>query len=151
MPDTTYDRPAQDDFELSLFGPGIGECVVIHVGNGEWIVIDSCKEGSGTPPIALDYLNRLGVDVASAIKIVAITHWHDDHIKGAAELVRAASQATVVCPAALRAPELAKVTRYAKFSGLESSGIHELAEILDILLERKPKGADPSTIGPEWT
>src|SRR5260370_41862626 len=41
----------------------IGECVVVHLGFGEWIVIDSCIDRSSREPIAIAYLNRLGVDL----------------------------------------------------------------------------------------
>ena len=35
-------RPATNEVEISLFGPGYGECIVIHVGENEWVIVDSC-------------------------------------------------------------------------------------------------------------
>jgi len=34
--------PEADVVEVSIFGPGKGESVLIHLGNGKWIMIDSC-------------------------------------------------------------------------------------------------------------
>jgi hypothetical protein len=39
--------PRIGECELSLFGSGVGECIVIHLGNGDWVIVDSCFGGSG--------------------------------------------------------------------------------------------------------
>ena len=45
--------PASDEVELSLFGPGYGEAIAVHVGDGKWILIDSCKEkGTKDPAVS---------------------------------------------------------------------------------------------------
>ncbi|MCW9057285.1 MAG: MBL fold metallo-hydrolase [Gammaproteobacteria bacterium] len=98
------DVPPLDQLEVSLFGPGVGECIVIHIGNGEWVIVDSCKDSSGSP-IALSYLSSLGVDPACAVKFIIVSHWHDDHIKGLAETVRVCEGARVVFSAALMKTE----------------------------------------------
>ena len=36
--------PRTDELEVSLFGPGVGECVIVHLGAGEWMVVDSCLD-----------------------------------------------------------------------------------------------------------
>jgi len=56
--------PAVDELEVSVFGPGVGECVLVHFGEGEWMVVDSCLDRATSRPAALDYLTELGVDVA---------------------------------------------------------------------------------------
>jgi hypothetical protein len=33
--------PRPDELELSLFGSGIGESLAVHLGNGEWAIVDS--------------------------------------------------------------------------------------------------------------
>lgn len=33
--------PRLDEIEVSLLGPGYGESVVVHMGGGEWMVVDS--------------------------------------------------------------------------------------------------------------
>lgn len=34
--------PVADELEVSVFGPGVGESVVVHLGHGDWMVVDSC-------------------------------------------------------------------------------------------------------------
>jgi hypothetical protein len=82
-----YQPPAADELEVSIFGPGKGECIVVHVPNGPWLVVDSFVVGSAPSyvPVSVEYLRRVGVtDVAG----IFITHWHDDHTRGAAEVIR---------------------------------------------------------------
>src|SRR5437870_3908933 len=99
------DKPNPDQLELSLFGPGYGECVVVHLGARKWMVVDSCWDAAADRAVALRYLEGIGVDIATDIVLVVITHWHDDHIQGAASIVRAAGSAEVVCSMALRNEE----------------------------------------------
>lgn len=84
--------PGDDEFELTLFGPGYGESLVLHVGGGSWVLIDSCGRTDG--PVALDYLRSIDVDPPEAVRMIAATHWHDDHIRGLAELVRVCAKAS---------------------------------------------------------
>lgn len=49
--------PGDDEFELTLLGPGYGESVILHIGAGVWIVVDSC--GRADAPAALDYLRGI--------------------------------------------------------------------------------------------
>lgn len=48
--------------EVTLIGGphGYGESVVIHLGNGEWIVVDSCVDPSTKECLPLLYLNKMG-------------------------------------------------------------------------------------------
>ena len=71
-----------ESVEMVVFGPGIGESIVIHLGNNEWIIIDSCIFSGEDVPAPLLYLRHIGVDASSAVKRVLATHWHDDHIRG---------------------------------------------------------------------
>ncbi len=101
--------PLPDEFELSLFGPGVGECVLLHLGQGIWMVVDSCINASTKNPIALDYLAQIGVDPAAAVNCIVVTHWHDDHIRGIAQVYEVAAKARVVCSAARNTAEFQKV------------------------------------------
>ncbi len=142
--------PAPDEVEISLFGPGRGECILIHLGQGDWMVVDSCVDTASRRPIALEYLSHLGVDVSEAVKLVVVTHWHDDHIRGASEVLRAAQSAEVICSEALRTPEFMLAVTTGERALMESPGIAEFATIFDILLQRAPEGARPESIGPNW-
>lgn len=92
-----YIPPTNEEIEVSLFGPGVGECVVAHIGHGKWIIIDSCKENKHSSPIALEYLTNLGVNY-DAVELVVISHWHNDHINGAYEVISECQKATFSCP-----------------------------------------------------
>lgn len=39
--------PESDQFELTLIGPGYGESVVVHLGRGLWMIVDSCVDSDG--------------------------------------------------------------------------------------------------------
>lgn len=140
--------PQANELELSLFGPGIGECVIIHLGNGDWMVVDSCGGSDRQHPVALEYFEGMGVDVGRQVKLIVVTHWHDDHIRGMAQLVRYAESARFACSAALRCEEFFRlVSAGSEVSLIEhSSGISEFSEVLEILNRRTgskyPKGPD---------
>ena len=74
--------PNADQVEVTLLGPGYGECAVIHLGNGHWALIDSCLDSDTGRPAALSYLEGMGVDPATAVRLVLATHCHDDHVGG---------------------------------------------------------------------
>ena len=63
--------PELDVIEVSLFGPGYGECVVLHLGAGEWVIVDSCLDHRTGQPATLVYLSSLGIDPAVAVKVVS--------------------------------------------------------------------------------
>ena len=50
-PDVDTSAPSAREIEVSLFGPGYGECVLVHLGEGQWMIVDSCVEqGSSSQP-----------------------------------------------------------------------------------------------------
>ena len=147
MPETRPPHP--HELEVSLFGPGVGECVVIHLGNGEWMVVDSCRSSDGKAAVALEYLERLGVDVARQLRLIVVTHWHDDHIRGLAQIMQKAKSAQFACSAALLSKEfLTLVAADREIKLIEhSSGISEFADVLDIL-EKRTTSRYP--VGPDY-
>jgi beta-lactamase superfamily II metal-dependent hydrolase len=133
--------PAADELEISLFGPGYGESVVLHAGASEWAILDSCQ--NSTKDVApLAYLRSLGIDPASAVRVVVATHWHDDHARGLAEVVTTCTSAEFVCASALTKQEfVAMVTRYEQRNQISSSsGVREIFGVLKNLIEsgRRP-------------
>lgn len=138
LPPISLTIPKIDECEVSLFGPGVGECIVIHFGNGRWFIIDSCVDASTRRPVALDYLACLGVDFAS-VEGLLITHWHTDHINGAAEIVKLCPQALVYIPAALTSEQALLLTELYKknpFSDFDKE-IREYSSILRYLLQNE--------------
>ena len=97
--------PSHDEVEVTLLGPGYGESIVVHIGGGEWVVVDSCIDEEGSPQ-ALEYLWSIGVDPGEAVKLVVATHWHDDHIAGMARLTKACEAAEFCCAAVFRTEEV---------------------------------------------
>jgi glyoxylase-like metal-dependent hydrolase (beta-lactamase superfamily II) len=98
---TRTTAPNADEVALSVIGPGYGEALAVHLGNGSWMLVDSCiAEGEALPP-SLTYLDDLGVD-PSAVALVVATHWHDDHIRGLSTLVDECKRARFYCSAAFR-------------------------------------------------
>jgi beta-lactamase superfamily II metal-dependent hydrolase len=79
-------------------GPGHGESVVVHLGKGEWLIIDSCIDTFDQNRLAapLKYLRALGVNVETAVKFIIISHWDDDHFKGIADVLEACPNADFV-------------------------------------------------------
>lgn len=133
--------PRNNELELSLFGPGVGESAVVHLGNGRWMIVDSCRSGKEGCPAALEYLERIGVNIEHDVRLIVATHWHDDHIRGLATLVKRATNAEFICSAALLCEEfltLVNADKIVKLIG-NSSGVSEFAHILDIISKRSKK------------
>ena len=89
-----------DEVEVSFIGPGFGECIVVHVGSGRWITIDSCVDSQDTSdrrPVAERYLRSLGVSLEDQVDLVVATHWHDDHVRGLGRLVDVCKSARFSC------------------------------------------------------
>lgn len=133
--------PEADEFELTLFGPGYGESIVLHVGNGVWVIVDSCIDNNDKTPRALRYLKDIGVDPVQAVALIVATHWHDDHIRGMAQLTDACSQAAFCCAGALCKQEfLAAIAalehRHLTVAG---SGVRELYNVFMHLQKAKVK------------
>lgn len=121
--------PADDQLEVTLLGPGRGESVAVHYGDGAWIIVDSCVHRDGRPA-ALTYLDSIGVSPSAVTHLVA-SHWHDDHIRGFGDLVAACPLATVVISSALECDEffvLAASEGDSLISG--PSGVRELGRVL---------------------
>jgi hypothetical protein len=135
--------PTQDQVEVSVFGPGFGECSLMHIGAGNWIMIDCCIDSATKQPAALAYLNEIGVNLAESVKLVIATHWHDDHIRGMASVLSACSKARFCSSAALSRREfLDAMTAYDQRHGLVAgSGTSEICRVLDVLAQRRGQPA----------
>lgn len=94
------DLPQLDDDELEITTMGVGsqsgESIVMHLGDGNWIIIDSCKTCDGIV-MPLYHLKMLGVELEHVNKIVC-THWHDDHIGGLSTVVEQCTNAEFYYP-----------------------------------------------------
>lgn len=93
--------PRADEIEVSVFGPGFGESIVIHLGKGEWIIVDSCVDVPKGDPKPLAYLSLLELDPSRCVRAVIASHWHDDHVAGLSKTLDACSSAIFYCPISL--------------------------------------------------
>lgn len=122
--------------------------MVAHLGDGDWIVVDSCRDRKSGRPIALDYLDSIGVNPSSQIKLVVATHWHDDHIQGLAELLDAASGAAFVNSAAYRFKDLLRVVELGTKLLAGNSATREFDAIMTVLESRRTNGQSRDAVGP---
>lgn len=127
--------PAPDEIEVSVFGPGKGECIVLHVGGGRWVVVDSCVEPGDSWSVAERYLRGLGVALESAVDMIVATHWHDDHIHGIARLLEQCEAAQFSCSAAMSRTEFWQYVLQMGTGSLATEGakVREFTRILAIL------------------
>ena len=91
--------------------------------------------------LALEYLRGIGVDPAESVKMIVVTHWHDDHIQGVAETLKECKEALFVCSTAQRSDEfLALVYLHDenRMLGRIPSGVSEFRQVLDILDNSPP-------------
>lgn len=140
--DVTPPRP--NELEVSVFGPGRGEAVVVHLGGGQWITVDSCRDQRTGAHPALDYLSALGVDPANQVKLVVATHAHDDHTAGIADLYRVCTSAKFVTSTAFTSSEFFAST--AADASIESRLVPSVrSEYREVIAEvkRRPRASQP--------
>ncbi|WP_340105396.1 MBL fold metallo-hydrolase [Rhodohalobacter sp. 8-1] len=76
-------------------GGGYGESIVIHLGNRDFIVIDSCVDKKTGKALPLLFLEENNIDF-SRVKRIICTHWHKDHINGMPQIVEKCQDADFV-------------------------------------------------------
>src|SRR5882724_13474342 len=135
--------PSPDEVEVTIFGPDFGECIVVHFGNNRWFVVDSCKYPEVDRPVALRYLDELGLRAGDVIERIVITHWHDDHCKGISQIASACPNAAIWMPSALTSLEFVRfVKRLSKDkTALAGSKTKEFFAIFDELDRRRKAGS----------
>lgn len=142
--------PSNNEIEVSVMGPGYGESVVVHLGKGDWLVVDSCVDTmDSTRPVApLRYLQRLGVRLDEAVKFIVASHWDDDHIRGLADVVEASPSARFICSRVL--PD-EKFTCFVEafavgLSNTDGANVRNIRRILQLLHDRGASivGAGPA-------
>jgi hypothetical protein len=129
--------PKADELEISIFGPGRGECIVIHAGDNEWCIVDSCIARERTESAAVEYLRLISTDALQNVKMVVATHWHDDHIGGLSSLLKITPNAKFCCSMALKQDEFLALVASATETITGRSGVDEFVSILNYLREQK--------------
>jgi len=122
--------PGDDELEVTIFGPMLGESIVVHIGSGEWVIIDSCFASAvDETPMALQYLEALDVRIDRDVRLVVATHWHDDHIAGMAKIVRRCRKSKVAVSSAFTGHDFNALVELVEPSMLRRSGVREFWEI----------------------
>ncbi len=131
--------PNQDQLELTVFGPGFGESCLVHLGSNKWIIIDSCINIESSSVAPLEYLEALGCDPSTAVKLVVATHWHDDHVRGLSKVVTKCEEALFSCSNAIASQEfLAMIEAFNRQRMVKGgSGVREIHAIVSRLVEAK--------------
>ena len=136
IPDKYATLPSVNQAEVTLLGAGAyGESIVCHIGDNNWIIIDSCINPDDKDlPLALAYLKDIGVSPQN-ISLIICSHWHDDHIKGISKILKAAINADFCIS---RAHDKNK---FLAFVGMDSAkplnySTKEFTNCLNILIER---------------
>lgn len=114
---------------------------MLHVGRGNWIIVDSCVFPGDTRPAPLLYLDKMNVDFSKSVKVLVATHWHDDHIRGLGDIFKECKESVFFCSDALRADEFCQLIHIYGDSLISgNSGVNEFGIILKEMSERKKRG-----------
>jgi beta-lactamase superfamily II metal-dependent hydrolase len=131
--------PNNNTVEVSIFGPGVGEALCVHLGDGKWLIVDSCLNPETKQPASLEYLKQIGVNCEADVVMIVITHWHDDHIRGMATIVKNCLSAKVAISGALLKKEFITLSSLISNEEIPSdfgSGMVEMASILSEFQQR---------------
>ncbi|QQO30114.1 hypothetical protein IMZ21_20025 [Klebsiella michiganensis] len=96
------------------------------------MIIDSCMNDD-KKPAALDYLINHGVDVKNEVKLIILSHFHDDHIKGIYEIIESCSASKVVISAALNTEEFRNYIHALSVNGEEMAKTKEINKVMSLI------------------
>lgn len=136
--------------EITIFGPSYGESILVNLGEDHWILIDSCLNPKTKQPAPLEYLKEKGLDPHQVLKLIVISHWHDDHIKGMAQIVSECPTVEIVMSGALLNKEF--IAYVEAFTGAVpitgGNGTREMNSVLKQLFQTsiKPTFASPNRV-----
>ncbi len=126
--------PAADEIEITLFGPGYGEAIAAHLGEGVWLLVDSCIDPNSKIPASETYLEQIGVD-AEQVRAIVASHWHDDHVRGISRLAARYPKADFVVSAVFNNKEAGAFL--AAYSGASSAGLSRGAKELFLAVQAR--------------
>jgi hypothetical protein len=142
--------PKPDEFELSVIGPGRGECIIVHLGWNEWCVVDSCTAPNSNIPAAVEYISTFGREAVAGVQLLIATHWHDDHIRGISSALRAFENAKFSCSIALQTSQFAELVELTSETVQQDSGLDEFRGVFDVLIERSGQRRGRRLVAPAF-
>jgi len=98
--------PSNDEIEVTVFGPGFGEAIAVHLGENNWVLVDSCIDPDRCRPASISYLESIGIP-SDRVKAIVASHWHDDHVRGISDVSIAYPNAEFFIPAVFNKKEAA--------------------------------------------
>lgn len=138
-----HSPPQAYEFELTLFGNGYGECVLLHMCDNKWIIVDSCINPNTRRIAPVEYLESIGVNVSEQVEMFIVSHWHEDHIKGASLICQTCENAKIVLSQAMAQREFMRFINIVNqrpiysYAGRSSD---EIKKVLDTVMQRKKSG-----------
>ncbi|WP_334141288.1 MBL fold metallo-hydrolase [Atlantibacter hermannii] len=121
----------QFNCETIIFGKGIGESIAVRLGLEEWMIIDSCLN-EDKQPAALDYLIKRGINPQKEVKLIIISHFHDDHIKGIYDIIQNCPASKVVISAALNTTEFRNYIHALSENGVDMAKTKEINRVMSL-------------------
>jgi beta-lactamase superfamily II metal-dependent hydrolase len=110
----------------------------VHLGFNDWLIVDSCVARGSTAPAPTAYLESIGVDPATAVKVIVASHWHDDHVRGLSAVLKKCKGAEFWCSGALFDKDfltlMSAVTK--RPMSRAGSGVDEFRSVVDELRAR---------------
>ena len=138
-----FTSPLEEEIEVSLLGTGggYGESVVLKINNNDWAIIDSCVDPTTEKPLAISYLEKIGVNLVSDVKIVICTHWHNDHVRGLSKILKTCHNALFCMPSVHDTKKFLKLVNldYSKIEKGSISSFNEFKDCIDIINSRREK------------
>ena len=126
--------PADDEIEVTLFGPGYGEAIAVHLGEKAWLLVDSCIDPDSNTPASGTYLEQIGID-ASQVRAIVASHWHDDHVRGISRLADSYPDAEFMISAVFDDDDASAFL--AAYSGASSAGLARGAKELFLVMKQR--------------
>jgi hypothetical protein len=111
----------------------------VHCRDDRWIIIDSVQDRDGVA-VAAKYLDSIGV-APGCVECIILTHWHEDHVRGATQLASRYTQSLISLPVTLLEDEFqAFLSAYGDIqTGEFKSGVNELIGVCKILAAQKAR------------
>ncbi|WP_426734320.1 MBL fold metallo-hydrolase [Myxococcus faecalis] len=76
----------RDWLHVFVAGPGQGEGIAVALPGQGWLLVDGCSTAEGRFPLE-EVLKRWGMGAGDGVEALVLTHPHEDHVEGIAELL----------------------------------------------------------------
>jgi beta-lactamase superfamily II metal-dependent hydrolase len=124
--------------------------VLVHLGDNDWCIVDSCISRNSRESVASEYLRSFENGALGRVRLVIATHWHDDHIRGLASILQESPDAHFGCSAALDNDNFRELVGLGDLFIQRKSGIDEFKAILDLLFKRRTTGTPLRLVAPRF-